>query len=140
MLLWPPSVLEGPSTHEALCTKLSMPATMQVFTDKGFVGDIEALGWRIDTGQKRYGCVSHHKEGLGQRMIIATGRVKSIAGNHARWLKRGEQMKALIPAYTVTPADVGLPCQPAGAHRLASCVGRPELSSTSYSKLGACIC
>ena len=106
---------------------------MHLFACKALIGHIDALGWRTDTGQARGGSVSHGEKDVSQRVVIATGCGKAKAGNHAGWRNRGQQMKALIPANAIAPADVGLPAnQPPVPRRLASRVGMPELSSASY--------
>src|SRR5205823_12970441 len=48
------------------------------------------------------------------RVVVATGGSKAKAGNHAGRGNGGEQMKALIPANAIAPADIGLPSQPSG--------------------------
>src|SRR5256884_7775341 len=107
------AALMGRADH--LCAILCLPATMQVIACKAFVGDIDALGWRADTGQARRGMLTRREKGFGQGVVVATGWGKTKASNHASRSNRGEQMKALIPANAVAPADVGLSGQPARA-------------------------
>ena len=59
--------------------------------------------------------MSHGKEGLRQRVVVATGWSKAEPGHHAGWGNGGEQMKPFIPTNAIAPADIGLPCQPASA-------------------------
>src|SRR5260221_10556677 len=92
-----------------------VPEAMHLLARKAFIGHIDALGWRAHTGQARGRSVSHGKEGLRQRVVVATRCSKAEAGNHAGWGNGGEQMKAFVPANAVAPADFGLSCQPAGA-------------------------
>src|SRR2546429_5236435 len=105
------AALMGRADH--LCAIQCLPATMQVIACKAFVGDIDALGCRADTGQARRGMLTPREEGFGQGVVVATGWGKTKASNHASRRTRGEQMNALIPANAAAPADVGLPCQPA---------------------------
>src|SRR6266487_5495566 len=101
-----------------LRTVSSLPVVMQLIASKAFVGNIDALRRSADTAQAWRGMCSCGEKSFGQRMVIATGRRKAKAGNHASWGNGGEQMQALIPANAVAPADVGLPGQPARATSL----------------------
>src|SRR6266568_4430521 len=89
-----------------------LPVGMQLIARKAFVSHIDALGWRAHTGQTRCGLLSSGKEGLSQRVVVATGGSKAKASNHAGRGNRGEQVEAFIPANAVAPADIGLSCQP----------------------------
>src|SRR5579884_2307967 len=96
-----------------LDTVHALPVAMHLLTGKALVGDVDPFGRRPDTAQTLAGKSSGGKKGFGQRVVIATGRGKAKAGNNARRTDGGEQMKALIPAHAVAPADIGLPGQPA---------------------------
>src|SRR6266581_2919537 len=55
------AALMGRADH--LCAILCRPSTMQVIACKAFVGDIDALGWRADTGQARRGMLTRREKG-----------------------------------------------------------------------------
>src|SRR2546430_13706341 len=73
-----------------------VPEAMHLIARKALIGHIDALGWRAHTGQARGRSVSHGKEGLRQRVVVATGCSKAETGNHAAWGNGGEQMKSFI--------------------------------------------
>ena len=113
---------------------------MHLLAGKALIGHIDAVSGRADTGQTQRGLLASGKEGLGQAMVVATARSKTKASNHAAWRNGGEQMKALIPANAVAPADVGLSGQPARATPFGIAGGDAELSSASYKQHCACTC
>src|SRR6266704_296382 len=98
-----------------LGTIRGLPLGVQQIPREAEVFDIDALRWSADTGQTRRGLLSSGKKGLSQPMIVATACGKAKTGNHANRGNGGEQMKALIPANAVAPANIGLSCQPACA-------------------------
>lgn len=98
-----------------LSSILLVPLAMHLIACKAFVGEIDALCWSANTRQRWRELGSHGKKGLGQGMVVATACCKPEASNHARGGNRGEQMKPFIPANAVTPANIGLACQPAAA-------------------------
>src|SRR5437763_17076378 len=105
--------IEQISKGQGIASQLQVEPDL--IASKAFVGDIHALCWNADTGQTWRGLLSSGKKGLGQAVVVTTPRGKPEAGNHPHRGNRGEQMKSLIPAKAVAPANIGLSCQPAGA-------------------------
>ena len=63
------------------------------------------------------------EEGLSQGLILGAGFSKAEASDHANGVDGGEQVKALIPAQTVAPANVDQTGQPASAAAFARKLG-----------------
>lgn len=101
-----------------LCGILVKPASMQLISGEAFVGQIDALGGRTGTEQPRAAMVPDGEKGFGQAMVVATGWGKAKASNDSHRRNRGKQMKTLIPANAIAPADIGLPSQPTAATSL----------------------
>src|SRR5579884_835580 len=74
---------------------LGLPTLMQLIAGKAFVGHIDAVRWHPSTGQTWRGVLAGGEKGLGQGVVVATGRGKAKAGNHAGRRNRTEQVKAL---------------------------------------------
>jgi len=95
------------------------PSLARSRTGKTFIGDVAAqhrLARAGQVGGRRLAC---RKQRCSQDLIMTTGEACAIAGNHSQGLHAQQQMEAFIPTQAITPANVGLPCQPAGPTSLA---------------------
>src|SRR5437016_4994388 len=66
-----------------LRTVLPVPVAMQTIACKAFVSHIDALCRSATTEQTRRRMPPSSKEGLRQRVVVATGWCKAKTGNHA---------------------------------------------------------
>lgn len=115
----PPPPLFGPRLFAALTRwgnhlgsiKVS-PTLMRFLTSKPLIGDVGALCWFSDTAQRRYRQSAKGQKGFHQELIMAGGFTKAVASDHALPSNGNQQVKTFIPANAVTPANIGLPCQP----------------------------
>src|SRR5579859_1545828 len=97
------------------CSVALAPLGLGLLSGKAFIRQIDPLSRASHTAQTSSWPRSCGKHGLRQPVIVRTGRSKTKAGNDAVWVDGTEQVKPFIPAQAGTPADVGLPGQPAGA-------------------------
>src|SRR5712692_3849787 len=94
---------------------LHLPASVWLLASKAFICYVVALGRQPSTRQTRTGMLASRKQGRGQQLVVCTGCPKAKAGNHPHGINAQQQMEAFVPAQTITPAYIGLACQPAAA-------------------------
>src|SRR5215211_5578843 len=94
------------------------PARMSSLSLEAVIADIRAQRGLPDAWAAGVRRPTQRKEGLGQGLILGTGRAKAKAGNHPSRMDRHEQVEAFVPAEAVAPADIGPARQPAGAPAL----------------------
>lgn len=108
--LEPLTALMRGSHHSDLI--LLLPLSMRSFSGKPFVSDIRALSGLSTALQTRGWSVSGCKHGLGQLLVMDTGRAKAKAGNHPHRSHTEQEMEAFVPPNAITPATIGLTWQP----------------------------
>src|SRR5512135_2956628 len=77
------------------------PTTMRFVTSKPFVSDVAALCRLARAGQLHHGVSSDRQEGFQQLVIMGTCRAKPVAGDHALWSSRNQQVEPFIPPQPV---------------------------------------
>jgi len=82
---------------------------------KAFVGHIRSVSRQATAAQLGRRRVASSKQGGCQVLIMRTRASKAKAGNDALSRDAQQEMEAFVPAKAITPADIGLTSQPAGA-------------------------
>src|SRR5581483_10309758 len=92
-----------------------LPLESRLITCKPLLGHVRPVGRRTRTGQTGRRRVTKRKQGGRQMLIVGTGTSKAKAGNDPLLGDTQQEMEAFIPADAMTPANIGLPRQPAQA-------------------------
>jgi len=125
--LRPGMTTRPPGTANHPAAVVQPPLLMPGPPFKAGVDDLHPTDRLADIGQARIKLMTPREKGLGQGLIFGAGRSEAKASNHSAGRRSHQQMKALIPAEPIAPANICLPSQPAssstfgitGGHRRA---------------------
>jgi hypothetical protein len=94
---------------------LGLPTAAWSFSGKAFVCHIGALSRQATASQLWRRCVTSSKQGGCQVLLMRACASKAKAGNYSLSRDAQQEMEAFGPANAITPADICLSSQPAGA-------------------------
>src|SRR5260221_3907684 len=90
-----------------------LPLLPRPISCKPFVSHIRAVSRQASTRQAWRRRATSCKQSSCQMLIMGAGASEAEPGNHSLGCYTEQEMEAFVPAEAITPADIGLTCQPA---------------------------